>query len=389
MDAILGFRGVSLSRTATAGRRRHPPDRAGRAVARLQFDQQHRPAPALHQVGADHLVDAVVGALHQHVGPQRLDQLERRVLVEQHHQIHRCQRRHHRRPRRLVLQRPCRSLQPLHRGVGVQGDDQPVAACPCLGQQPDMAGVDQVEAAIGEADPQSLRPPRRRALRGLVARRDLAVGRHQVRQMQHAEQFLAADRRGARLAHGNAGGDVGEHRRLRQRGARRPVPPRARPPACRRRRRHRRPRAPASAGAARARRAAPASGPWPTASPAPPRSRLSSSARRPARSAPVSSAGIDPGGLPHLELVRRQHRGAAVGGEFAALRVGDHRASGCPGLRQRALATRRRSARPSHSRTARPRPTSRSASANCRSTRAAVGSSIGAVVSSSSRSNWW
>ena len=54
-------------RLSASDRRRigHSPDRACRAVALLQFDKEHLSAPAAHQISADHLLDAVIGSLHQ------------------------------------------------------------------------------------------------------------------------------------------------------------------------------------------------------------------------------------------------------------------------------------------------------------------------------------
>ena len=46
-----------------------------------------------------------------------------------------------------------------HRGVAVEPDDQPVAGGARLRQHPDMAGMEKIEAAIGEADAQALPAP--------------------------------------------------------------------------------------------------------------------------------------------------------------------------------------------------------------------------------------
>jgi hypothetical protein len=72
-----------------------------------------------------------------------------------------------------------------------------------LGQQVDMPGVDEVEASVGETDPEPLRSPSRHTRCRLLACRGLPVGRHQSLQVQPARQFLTADRRGALLADGN------------------------------------------------------------------------------------------------------------------------------------------------------------------------------------------
>ncbi len=196
-----------------------------------------------------------------------------------------------------------------------------------------MAGVDQIEAAIGEADPQSLGVPPGGTLYRLVARGDLAVGRHQIRQIQHAEQFLAADCRGAGLAHGNAGRDVGEHRRLRQRdpGA-----------EGHRQCRHQRIAGTRDIGhLARAGRQVQCRLTAPHQRQAFRRTRhqhrLAAGVVQRLASGSIGSLVVrrfDPGRLAHLKLVRRQHRGTAVGRELAALGIGDHHASACPRLCQ-------------------------------------------------------
>ena len=85
----------ALAGGEVAGRRRQHPiaghgrstagqhHSAGAVIRRIvpvvlwPFAQRHQhdlAAPALHQVAADHLIDRVVGPLHQHIRPQRLDQ---------------------------------------------------------------------------------------------------------------------------------------------------------------------------------------------------------------------------------------------------------------------------------------------------------------------------
>ena len=64
-----------------------------------------------------------------------------------------------------ILHRTVRALQPLHRGVAVEPDHQPVAGAARLRQHLDVAGMQDIETAIGEADAQSLPAPVRRAVR--------------------------------------------------------------------------------------------------------------------------------------------------------------------------------------------------------------------------------
>ena len=107
-------------------------------------------------------------------------------------------------------------------------------------------------------------------------------------------------------------------------------------PACRRRRTRRRPRARASADASRVRRGGPASGPWPSASPAPPR-RLSLAARNVRRDRRRCRRRHRCGwqSAPHVRSASA--RGAPIGGEVGTLRIGDHHASGRLGPCERAV----------------------------------------------------
>jgi len=127
---------------------------------------QTSPAPDTAETGdtprrfnADDLIERVVCALDQQVRAQRLDKRERRVLFEQDHQVDHLQRGQHQRARILVLDRPFGPLEARDRGVGVEADDQAVAALPRLAQQRDMARMQQVEATVGETDAVALVAP--------------------------------------------------------------------------------------------------------------------------------------------------------------------------------------------------------------------------------------
>ena len=161
---------MHAARTVIAHQRRAAAARdlrtmLGRAEAGHEIDQDHLAAVALDQLAADHLLAAVVAALHQHLRPHAADQLERRVLLEHHHEIDRFERRQHLGARVHVLHRPSLALEPLHRRVAVEPDHQPVAGGARLGQQLDVAGMQEIEAAVGEADAQALRGATRRAAR--------------------------------------------------------------------------------------------------------------------------------------------------------------------------------------------------------------------------------
>src|SRR4051812_48395256 len=100
------------------------------------------------------LIAGVVATLHQYARPDPGDQIEWRVLFKDDDKIDRLQRRQHFGPRALVLHRTILTLEPLHRSVAVEADDQPIAGAARRGQNLDVTGMQDVETAVGEADPQ-------------------------------------------------------------------------------------------------------------------------------------------------------------------------------------------------------------------------------------------
>ena len=82
-----------------------------------------------------------------------------------------------------------------------------------------MARVDQVEAAVGEADAQPLPPPYLGPLAQLFRLYDLRLDAQQVAMPQRLRHLARVRHRRADLADDDAGGDVGELGRISQRGA--------------------------------------------------------------------------------------------------------------------------------------------------------------------------
>ena len=159
---------------------------------------------------ADDAFVAVVGALDQHVRPRGHDQGQRRVFIERHHQI---DRRHPAKDERAgfqIVHRPPLAFQRPHRAVAVQSDHQPVAPGPRLGQIGDMAAVQDVETAVGEADLQPLLAPARHLARHAVGRGDLGLGRGLVFGDLRLDQLVRRGGRGAGLLHHHAGGQQGQ-----------------------------------------------------------------------------------------------------------------------------------------------------------------------------------
>ena len=72
-------------------------------------------------------------------------------------------------------------LEALDRGVAVEADDEPVGGGARLAQQRDMAGMDQIEAAIGEGDALARGAPALDALQRAFQRHDLRFARQHGR----------------------------------------------------------------------------------------------------------------------------------------------------------------------------------------------------------------
>src|SRR5271165_7680172 len=138
---------------------RHARDCRGCAVTRRYLNKQHLAADVPDKIGADHLVENVVGALDQQLWPDRLNKLQRGIFFEDNDQIDGGQRRQYFGAGPFRLDRASRSLQPRRRAVAVETDDEPIAGCLGLPEQPDMAGMQQVETAVGEADLEPLAAP--------------------------------------------------------------------------------------------------------------------------------------------------------------------------------------------------------------------------------------
>ncbi len=72
-------------------------------MAGYQVDQNDFAALRLDQFAADHLLHAIIAALHKHLRADALNQIQRRVFREDHHQIDRLERGEHLGAGMLVL----------------------------------------------------------------------------------------------------------------------------------------------------------------------------------------------------------------------------------------------------------------------------------------------
>src|SRR6185295_10254651 len=136
-------------------------------------------APGLDPVGAHDAVARVIGPLDEHVGGECLDQLEGSILLEQHHAIDGREPREHPGPRRLAADRPPAALaQPPDGSIAVDPHDQDLALAPGGFEQLDVAGMQQVEHAVGEHDRTGLPGPPGHGLAERPHLRRAAGGRH-------------------------------------------------------------------------------------------------------------------------------------------------------------------------------------------------------------------
>ena len=182
---------------------------AGR-VAGHEIDQDHFAAQRLDDGVADHVLALVVAALDQHRRLDARDQFFRRVLVEHDDEIDRLERGQHLGARLHRLHRAARAFKPGDRGIAVQAHHQPVAGRARAGQQFDVAGMQKIEAAIGEADAQALPPPFGQMLvEQRPVEHDLFLGRERRRRQDARAQFGDRQRRGAAFADHHRRGRVG------------------------------------------------------------------------------------------------------------------------------------------------------------------------------------
>ena len=91
-----------------------------------------------------------IRAFYQDVGKHLRNQLARGVFVEEGDGIDRLESQRHLGSLGLGEQRTVGSLRPPHTRIGVQRQDEDVAEGARLLQQPDVAGMQQVIAAVGE-----------------------------------------------------------------------------------------------------------------------------------------------------------------------------------------------------------------------------------------------
>ncbi len=91
-----------------------------------------------------------VGALDQNIRQHGGDQFARRVFIEERHGVDGSQGRGEFGALVLRDERAGGTFQALHAGVGIQRQDQDVAERSCGFEQSDVAGMQNIVAAVGE-----------------------------------------------------------------------------------------------------------------------------------------------------------------------------------------------------------------------------------------------
>jgi hypothetical protein len=127
-------------------------ENSSRRITRNDGNGDDATARGFHFFAAHDLVTRPIAALYENVREQSRDDLARREIVENHHGIHGLQRRENFRALALRDYRTAFALQLPHAGVAIEPDDERVAQFARLLQAANVAGMQQVEAAVGEND---------------------------------------------------------------------------------------------------------------------------------------------------------------------------------------------------------------------------------------------
>lgn len=126
-----------------------------------------------HQIGSDNLFGSVVPALHDDIGLEMSDEIERCVVVEDDHEVDDFEGPEHERSIGDAAYRTIRPFEASNRVIAVDADDEGIASCASTAQHVDVPGVQQVEDAVREDDSPGCRAA---PGRGVVPAHDLACG---------------------------------------------------------------------------------------------------------------------------------------------------------------------------------------------------------------------
>ena len=149
-------------------------------------------AVGLDDLVADDFMRLIRAALDQHVGPNRLEQRVRRVLIKDHDVLDAGQGGQHRGTVVLADDRPLGAFETTHALVAVDAHEQRISQQRGFGQMAGMADMQQIEASVGEHDLVAAAAIFFGEMRGLFARDNLLGGGsaagHELR-----TNFVAAD----------------------------------------------------------------------------------------------------------------------------------------------------------------------------------------------------
>jgi len=149
-----------------------------------EWHDQHLPTPPLHFPRADDRVLGIIAALHDDIGPEVFDEIERSVLRENYDEIHTFERCQHVSSLGIAANRTHRTFEPPHGFVAVDAHYERVTALSRDSENVDVTGVKQVEHTIGERNPtlSFCSPPF-----GLRQRRNLRSGISRLQSLLAAE----------------------------------------------------------------------------------------------------------------------------------------------------------------------------------------------------------
>jgi hypothetical protein len=111
------------------------------------------PAPAPDFGGANDSLFGVVATLHNNVGLEVFDQIERCIFGKDYDEVDTFERPKHIGALGVAADRAGRPLEPSNGFVAVDADDQSIGGLPRGPEYVDVTGVKEVEYSIRERDP--------------------------------------------------------------------------------------------------------------------------------------------------------------------------------------------------------------------------------------------
>jgi len=118
----------------------------------LDRNTDHASSTCFDNVAADDGVSRPIGPFDEHVGLQSRNDLVRRLFVEDDSSIHDAKAGEKLRAFGLSVHRSAGALVSTNRSVRIDSDDESIAFLARSGEIPDVAGVKQIEDAVGKDD---------------------------------------------------------------------------------------------------------------------------------------------------------------------------------------------------------------------------------------------